>query len=297
MRILLTGASGFVGKAVLPLLAGHEIFTLGRAAPDQPVAGHVSCDLSDGKDIADLSRAGRLPERIDAVVHLAVSRLHRTFPATAMDMFHVNVAAAAYLFDYAVSAGAQHIVLGSTGSVYDGLTETPLSETARLAPKRYFPASKAAAEWLAAEYGSLFPVAIVRFFSPYGPGQTDRLIPGLIDRVQRGVPVTLPLEGDGMKLAAIFRTDAAEIIRRAVEERWSGIVNAAAPESHTMKSAAETIARLAGKTALFERTAAAPAYALIPDLANLQSRMPGYAFTSFESGMRACLAPEAAVSA
>ena len=48
-RILVTGATGFIGRSAVPLLleAGHEVHALGRSRPDAPVAAHHAVDLLD----------------------------------------------------------------------------------------------------------------------------------------------------------------------------------------------------------------------------------------------------------
>jgi UDP-glucose 4-epimerase len=288
MRVVMTGANGFIGRALTASLGRDvEVISLGR----QPsAANHASVDLAAPGALAAAIAAGALPQAVDAVVHLAVSRLHRTFPATALDLFEVNVAATAHLLDYAHKAGAKHFVLGSTGSVYDGLTHTPLREADVASPRRYFPASKYAAEMLTREYDSAFSVAILRYFTPYGPGQDDRLIPGLIQRIKADQSVTLPQTGDGLAFAAIYLDDAVEIVRRALLEQWRGVFNAASPDVMTIRSAAEAIAEALGKTAQFERAASAPSYALIPDCSALQAKLGDWRFTPFAEGMRRAIA-------
>jgi UDP-glucose 4-epimerase len=290
MRILLTGASGFIGAPLLHALAGHEVVCLGRALPgDAPAhASLAACNLADAADSARAIAA--LAGPFDAVVHLAVSRLHRTFPQTALDMFQVNVAATALLLDAAQRLGASRFVLGSTGSVYDGIVETPLREDMVLAPRNYFPVSKFAAEELTRAYEKHFAVSILRYFTPYGPGQTDRLIPGLITRVREGQPVSLPQTGGGLAFMATAGRDCVEVARRATLESWRGVFNVAAPEPLDLSAAAEIIGRVVGKPPAFERVAGASALTLLPDVARVHAHMPGHAFTRFEEGIRLCLA-------
>ena len=289
MRILLTGATGFLGKAWLARRAAeHEITVVGRSRPEGvPLAGHVPVDFADPGSLARLVDAGSLPGSIDRVVHLAVSRGHRGFPGTAADLFEVNVASAAALLRYAHVAGAGGFIMGSTGSVYDGCEDGPLDEARPLTPKRYFPSSKYAAELLAGEYRKFFPVATLRYFAPYGPGQDDRLLPDLFGRVLSGRPVTLPATGGGMQMAAIYVDDALDVLDGAIAGAWDTTMNVAAPGNVTIEELALLIGKVTGRTPVFERTGPAPTYSLVPELDRLLAVRGGKAFTSLEDGLRA----------
>ena len=76
MVVLVTGATGLVGSATVAALgaAGHRVLAIGRR-PAPGAAGFVEQDLALPLD------PGRLPERFDAVVHLARSARTKDFPA------------------------------------------------------------------------------------------------------------------------------------------------------------------------------------------------------------------------
>src|SRR4051794_9946852 len=104
MRILLTGATGFIGQALLAAAPPEFAFvTLGRrpAAVTRPELVHVDADLSAPPSLRSALQSGRVELPIDIVMHLAVSRFHRGFPESALDMFNVDVASAVELLDFA----------------------------------------------------------------------------------------------------------------------------------------------------------------------------------------------------
>lgn len=295
MRILLTGANGFLGSVLLKRLAKtHEVVSLGRTRAEG-ASGHVEADLARAGDLEARIAAGALPARIDAIVHLAVSRLHRTFPQTALDMFQVNVASTAALMDYAVRAEASHVVLGSTGTVYHPFADRPLAEDETARPGSYFGWSKLAAEDLARLYAPKhFALFIPRFFVPYGPGQSDRMTDGLIARVRKGQPVTLPMQGRGLVSAPIFLDDAVNILERALADKWTGVCNVAGPEQLTLADMAEAMGAALGREPVFERSEGASGAMILPDLTRLRELTDISGFVPFREGIRRTIEAQAA---
>jgi nucleoside-diphosphate-sugar epimerase len=299
MDILLTGSSGFIGSRWLQSgLVRGRVFTLGRrpleTVPSGIEAVHVPCDLSRPGELDGLIRGGALPRRIDAVLHLAVSRLHRQFPESAGDIFAVNAAAAALLLDYARRAGAQHVLLGSTGSVYDPAAGGASCEDEFRAPRSYFATTKLLADTLASFYRGIVPVTVLRFFVPYGPGQPDdRLIAGLVATIRDGRPVTLPPAGDGMRLAPLYVDDAVAVLDQALREQWNETVNVATAPAISLRVAAATIAEALGRELRIVRSAESPDLNLAPDLGRLRARLAGREPVSFAVGIRRTIAHHA----
>lgn len=246
MRILLTGATGFVGRALRPRLAatGHEVVAVTRG--NACVPGAAIWDLAAGGPAP-----ASLPARIDAVVHAAQSRNHRAFPGDATELFAVNAVATAALLDYAVRAGASRFCLLSTGTVYEPF-DRGLAEDAPLAPTSMLGASKLAGEVVARPYASLFPLAVLRIFTPYGPGQVGRLIPNLVERVRSGQAVQVSADGEGMRLAPIYVDDLCSVVAAAVEDAWNTTVNVASPETTTIRGIADLVGAILGRAARFE---------------------------------------------
>lgn len=263
MRVLVTGATGFVGRALMRRLAvaGHEAVPVTRGPAERP--GAVRWDL--GTEPAPAA----LPERIDAIVHAAQARNYRAFPGDAAEMFAVNAASTAALLDYAARAGASRFCLLSTGTVYDPF-DRGLGEDAPLAPASMLGASKLAAEVIARPYAALFPISVLRIFTPYGPGQTARLIPSLVDRVRAGEAVQVSANGEGIRLAPIYVDDLCAMIVAGLDARWSGIVNVAAPGATTVRGIADIVGRLLGKAPRFD-IGGGTALDLAPPVAKLGS--------------------------
>jgi nucleoside-diphosphate-sugar epimerase len=183
---------------------------------------------------------------VDAVVHLAQSPRYRDFPDGAADVYAVNAAATFELLEYARSAGAGRFLLASSGAVYRGGPE-PLREDAQLAPANLYAATKAAAEWTVRSYCALLDAVILRFFFPYGPGQTGMLMPSLVQRVLDGEPVEV--RGDpGLRLNPIHVDDAVRAVVAALSLAGAGTFNVAGSDTVTLTGLVDLIGEVAGVT-------------------------------------------------
>jgi nucleoside-diphosphate-sugar epimerase len=248
MRVLVTGANGFVGRRFLETNAGgHELVALARGSgPALPDVEWIEHDLTEPL------AAARLPERIDAVVHLAQSRRYREFPEGARDVFEVNTRSTFELLEYARRAGARTFVFASTGGVYAPRRE-PLVETDPVEPSSFYFGSKYAGELLVGSYGEFFSTVILRPFAVYGPGQERMLVPTLIERMTSGETVTV--QGDpGLRINPIYVDDVVSVVESALGFSGSGVFNVAGAEAVTVTELVELIGDVAGFQPVVEHT-------------------------------------------
>ncbi|MTV15193.1 MULTISPECIES: NAD(P)-dependent oxidoreductase [Bradyrhizobium] len=280
MRILLTGATGFVGSTLGPRLvaAGHELFCVCR--PESPVAFGDKV-IWDGRAKIDFPK---LFGKVDVVIHLAQSRNYRHFPADAGDMFAVNVAMTMFLLEWAAKSKVKQFCLVSSGAVYEPFVGS-LKEDKSLAPAGFLGASKLASEIIARPFASVFALNILRLFFPYGPGQHGRLIPELIRRVRDGTAVHLTDNGEGVRLTPTLVDDVVEVILASVTHGWTETLNVATPEMLTIRQIANMIGRQLGVEPKFELVKT-PSASIVPDLGRLASRFQLDRFTRFEDGLR-----------
>jgi len=280
MKLLVTGASGYIGARLVPRLAArHSVFTLLRPGASLVAGTNVVPVWGDLRQLPP-----DLPDRIDGVVHLAQSRSYRQFPEAALDMLDVNVNAAVRLIDYARQAGAHRFCLVSSGSVYEPYTY-PLTENAPLAPLGFNGASKLAAEQLLVPYRTLMPIFVPRLFFPYGPGQTDRLIPDLAQRILNGTPIHVDAEGGGPWIAPLHVDDAVQILEAGIEGGWNETVNVAGPEAVPLRRVAEIIGRILGHRPFFEEIERPPVH-MVPILDRLRQIYPVDDMFGVEAGLR-----------
>lgn len=251
---LVTGAAGLLGRATVMDLAaaGVEVHAIVREGTQRFHDDVVFHEV----DLARPLDAAALPEKVDAIFHLAQAREFRDFPASALPVFSINVATTAFLLDYALRAGTQSFVYASSGGVYRpdagvALTEdSPLQAPADLG---YYLATKASSEGLVQSYSAQFATSSLRYFFIYGPGQSrSMLIPRLYDRVKAGEPISLQGE-HGMRINPVHVADASAATIAAAKLEGGATVNVAGPQTVSLREIAELFGQDAGIEPLFER--------------------------------------------
>lgn len=274
MRILITGAAGFVGGRLVKHLAdSNEVFALVRQPPATPHPG-VQWLV---QDLAAPDWSVELPAKIDTVVHLAQSPHFREFPAQAMDIYAVSTATTMRLLDWGLKAGARNFVLGSTGGLY-GASEQAVMESDALPDQRnqlgFYFASKRSAELLAQQYTGQLNVVTLRFFFVYGAGQpAAMLLPRLAANIREGKAIFLHGD-DGIRLNPVHVDDAVLAICQALALDESRLLNVAGPEVTTLRAIGEEIGRQTERDPIFNVDKIARPNHLVADI-NRMSRALG----------------------
>jgi UDP-glucose 4-epimerase len=284
MRVLVTGASGFVGGYLTPALAaaGHDVTAL--------VRDPASYEAPDGVETleADLESVGELPET-DAIAHLAQANV--PFPDEAPTLYRVNTLSTLALLEHARRSGAKRFVYASSASVY-GFGERPFREDDPAEFDNFYAVTKRNAERLVAAYGGFFDTASLRLVAPYGPGQSGRMIPAVIGRVRDGQPVTL--NGGGRpRMNPIYVEDAVRAFVAALELDGNHVVNVAGEDVVGI----DDIARLAGEALdrepVFEEGSPDAPGDVIADTTRLQELLGLGETVPFAEGIRRTATAEA----
>ncbi len=212
MRILVTGATGLLGSALLPILRaqGHRVRALVR------FTSHT--DLVDLRDVeivqGNILEPDSLPDAIsgvDVIVHAAASILGRDEEA----MRRINVDGTDSLL--AATRKVQgppprFVYVSSIAAGGQGTATHPLTEEMAPRPASHYGRTKLEAEELVREHGRRRPAAILRLCTLYGP--RDRFFPMLYRLIDMGFT---PVPGDGeMQMSFLHADDAARAVACAV---------------------------------------------------------------------------------
>jgi UDP-glucose 4-epimerase len=197
MRVLVTGGAGFIGSHLVDGLVQHQVDSL--LVLDNLRRGNLrNLDLSRSAvefvngDVRDFATVQEVTRGIDLVYHLA-AQSNVLGAATDMEYsFTTNVTGTFNVLRAACEAGVKRFVFTSSREVYGDPAFVPVPETAPIAPKNAYGASKAAAELycqIFAAHG--FTTRILRLANVYGPRDFDRVIPIFVDNATNGRPLTL----------------------------------------------------------------------------------------------------------
>jgi nucleoside-diphosphate-sugar epimerase len=282
VTVLVTGATGFIGRRLLARLDGRqEVVAVARADPPAALARlarWIALDLSVPLD------ARALPARVDTVLHLAQSPRFREFPGGAADMRAVNVDAPAALAEYAERAGARRFVLASTGGVY-APGPAPLREDGPVAPSGFYPATRYAAELLLAPYAERFATVVLRPFFVYGATQRGFLVANLAARVLAGEPVTV--QGlHGPRLNPLHVDDAARAVEAALALDAPAVVNLAGDEVTSVADLARGLAAAAGAEPAVEHAGDADPPGLVADNTRMKALLGVTPAVPLAAGLR-----------
>jgi len=185
MKVLLTGASGFLGRYVLDSLRQHgiEAVMLGRRrAPEGEFAELIEADLLAVPDFAALVKESGATH----LLHLAWYAEHGKYWTSPFNLRWVD--ATTRLVEAFCEAGGQQVVVAGTCAEYDWLHGYCREDSTPLNPTTLYGTAKDAARRLAMAICAQHQVQCAwgRVFLPFGTGEaSQRLIPSLIE-VLRG---------------------------------------------------------------------------------------------------------------
>lgn len=216
-RLLVTGADGFIGRALCARLAAARVSHVG-AVRALPPGGTPSRDIIALGDFAAADWTSVL-RGVDAIVHLA-GRAHVATARDASDptpFVVANVHVTRRLLDAALQAGVRRVVLASTIKVYGEATlpGKPFRAGDPTAPQDAYAHSKAGAEhvlWHACRGGAIEGVAL-RLPLTYGPGVKGNFA-RLLDAV--AAERRLPLAGIDNRRTLLYVGNAVSAIESAL---------------------------------------------------------------------------------
>ena len=206
MRILVTGAAGFIGfhtaKALLD--RGYEVVGLDnlnsyydvrlKEARLAELKGRNGFHFTKG-DIVDRDGMAAFfaEHRPDRVIHLAAQAGVRHAFNHPHDYVDANVSGFLNILEGCRQNGVGHLVFASTSAVYGANTQMPFSVHQNVDhPVSLYGATKKANELMAHSYSHLFgiPTTGLRFFTVYGPwGRPDMSLFMFTDRILKGEPI------------------------------------------------------------------------------------------------------------
>jgi UDP-glucuronate 4-epimerase len=233
LKILVTGAAGFIGMHVSQLLLARGDAVVGldnlndyydpqlkrdRLARLSPSTGFrfVRMDVADRAGVEQLFAK----ERFDRVVHLAAQAGVRYSLENPHAYIESNIVGFTNILEGCRHNSVGHLVYASSSSVYGGNTQMPFSEHHNIDhPVSLYAATKKANELMAHTYSHLFglPTTGLRFFTVYGPwGRPDMALFLFTKAILEGRPIKVFNNGQ-MVRDFTFIDDIAEGVVRVLD--------------------------------------------------------------------------------
>ena len=256
MNVLVTGGAGFIGTHLIRFLLEHTrcgrivafdnlyhgswdvLENLGRPGRVEMVTG----------DIRDQEQIRRAVRDTDIIFHLAAQASVMGADREMEYTLQTNVAGVFNVLQSSADAGVSKVVFTSSREVYGEPETLPVPETAPLAPKNAYGASKMAAEaWCRAFAAKGLNVSILRLSNIYGAGDKGRVIPLFIENTRKGLPVVI--YGGEQTIDFLPVSFLCQAMWNAAQTGIAGPINVGSGTGSTLQELARRIHALFGGSA------------------------------------------------
>lgn len=270
MKILVTGAAGFIGSSVCEHLVSldHHVVGIDNFDNFYPISikqlnlstlrlsnkfQFHEADIRDRKALDTIF----LPNHFDVVIHLAAKAGVRPSIDSISEYYDVNVNGSVTLLECMRIHKVTKMLFASSSSVYGNNLKVPFSETDRVDnPISPYASSKKSGELLCHVYSHLygFDITCLRFFTVFGPRQRpDLAIHKFTRLIDEGKPI--PFYGDGSTSRDYtFIDDIVNGVNCALAHLDGyKIYNLGESKVINLKALVETIENSLGKKAVLDR--------------------------------------------
>ncbi|MDX2004727.1 MAG: UDP-glucuronic acid decarboxylase family protein [Meiothermus sp.] len=257
MRILITGAAGFLGSHLSERLLreGHTVVGVDDFSSGQRRNVELLSKFPQFHFVqADASKPLEADGDLDWVMHFASPASPPRYLKLPIETLLVNGEGTRHLLDLAVAKGAKFF-LASTSEIYGDPLVHPQPETYwgnvnSVGPRSIYDEAKRYAETLTLAYQQARGVSTrtIRIFNTYGPrmdAEDGRVVTNFVNQALQGRPLTI--YGDGSQTRSFqYVDDLVEGIRRLMEVEYHQPVNLGNPEEFTMLELAQLTQELVG---------------------------------------------------
>ena len=256
MKVLVTGADGFIGSHVVETLVknGHEVraFVLYNSfnswgwldESDKSIRDSIDVFAGDIRDPHGVDKAVEKQEVILNLAALIAIPYSYHSPDTYLD---TNIKGTLNILQAARRHGVKRVVQTSTSEVYGTAQYIPIDEVHPLHPQSPYAATKVGADQLALSFHASFdvPVGILRPFNTYGPRQSARaVIPTIISQLANKSKVKLGSLSPTRDFSFVQDTANGFLAAAQSDAIVGQTINLGSGFEISIKETAETIARL-----------------------------------------------------
>ncbi|MBN2503257.1 MAG: SDR family oxidoreductase [Anaerolineales bacterium] len=306
MRVLITGAAGFLGSHISDrmLKEGHEVVGMDNFITGKPEnLAHLAGNEKFQFIRHDVSDYIFVPGKVDAIMHFASPASPNPkspygYPNLPIQTMKAGALGTHNTLGVALAQGARYM-LASTSEIYGDPLEHPQTESYwghvdPIGERSVYDEAKRFAEALTMAYHRFHKVntCIVRIFNTYGPRMhidDGRVVPNFISQALSGEPLTI--YGDGMQTRSFcYVDDLIDGIYKLLTSGEHDPTNIGNPVETSIKEFAETINRLtgneAGVTYLSRQRGSGDPQMRQPNIARAQEKLGWEPKVALEEGLR-----------
>lgn len=266
-RILVTGASGFIGSHVLlPLKErGYEVVAVCRSSKNMVNFPFISCDLQDEAAVSKMLRQVK-PSHL---LHLAWYTEHGAYWNSERNLDWVR--SSLHLVQSFIKEGGHRVVIGGSCAEYDWNSDI-YPESMVCEPTSLYGKAKNCLRILIEEYAKIHPFSFAwgRIFFLYGPLEDPRkIVASIIHHLFQGK--AFPFQNGQLIRDFMHVEDVAAALAAVIDSSTQGPVNIASGQGIALQEIGKKIEKLMGKDNLLsiKETANAPAPTVIADTTRL----------------------------
>lgn len=248
MKVLVTGAAGFIGSHVVQALLERQFSVIavdnlatGRRSNVSPKAQFYEIDITSD----DLEYIFKI-EQPDYVIHLAAQSSVLVSMEKPVEDCKVNLLGTLNILRFSNKYGIKRCAFASTAAVYGNPSTLPVAESAKLSPISFYALSKLSAERYAQLYDNLFGFksCILRFSNVYGPLQAGGVVTSILNSLIEGKN---PIIFDGNQTRDfIYVKDVAEACIHSLLSDKTGVFNISSSTEISIQKVYEEISKLTG---------------------------------------------------
>lgn len=253
-KVIVTGASGFLGRCIPSSLAGHDVFAVGRSPwPDGRAHFHqidlLSATPSEFDGVSDIGA--------DTMIHVAWCTQPGVY-WTSLDNLRW-MASSLSLFESFIRGGGKRVVVVGTCAEYDWRYHTLVERETPLKPSTIYGQAKASLHQTLSSYSEKHDISFAwaHVFFPYGPNEKrNRLLSDLVFNLLQGIEMPV---SEGRQIRDFMHVqDAAAAIATLAASDVQGPVNIGSGEPRALRDIIEIAARETGRPELVKFGARPP---------------------------------------